>query len=1142
MQLPKPIKFFSLLGLLCLFTLLIGCDEWQRRTGSSEQDLDNLISQLTLTTEQLQAGIGTGQVMEQGMMMVEEGAAEADFESPIIEANTEFNFAVPLWVADVPEGSELNLLARTAPADSEEWTAWKQIDINPDLTFDLENTFSEFAQTAGTIISTSNLDLHQRIQFVINFEKNIEGKSPTLEELSVVFVNGDGPTTQEILSNMKDDTQNKPRAQAEFPRPTIIPRSEWCPDGCPANFEPQYFDVSHLIVHHTVTSNDSADWASTVRAIWLFHTQTREWRDIGYNYLIDPEGNIYEGHTGGDNVIGVHASDANRGSMGVALLGTYNTVRPPEPMLDALADLMAWKADKENINLWEASTWPDPAIDWGNLHLLGHRDIYGTTQCPGDLAHSLIPDIRQRIADRIDQTAGFDIYDELSPAFSRTDANWYDPPFSCGFNGHSWFSFSTTDSSISANTGIWRPNIPSTGRYQIDAYIPRCNTGDIDTSQAPYTISHANGTATRVMDQRAYLGLWMPLGEYDLNAGTSTTISLGDVTASQDNTSIWFDAIRVRPLDSPIPIINTQSPSQDQWFTDRTIEFGWTANNIETGRLQVATDAGFSNIVTEQAINLADGSLTQTFGSDFADLYWRIAFESQATAPVRFHIDSTPPNSRVGSVLNNCDGSYTLLWSGADDISDVEAYDIEFRRETDTEWSTLLANTTATETTFTPADNAEYLFRSTATDTRGNREGDKPNGDIALSAAPSCELVAPSPISPRGAGWQNNRVVTFRWRSQAAGASGYLFEVARDEAFTDIVISKELPAIRFAETEIFEEDAQQLFWRVSSLNQEGTPSTSEPSAFRIDTAPPQSSITRITEVNTNSYALRWDVNDSLAGVDTVSIQAVVEGSTAWQEIASNNRAGDLVFTPENPNLTYLFRAIAEDNAGNRERDSKPAETGTNLACRQGDDPVVLNEPNFNTPVAITNLTFSWAYPKIGCAESMQLEVSRNRSFSDVVQREDFAPAIAYSTSVDPIQEVLFWRINTIDTFGNLLVSLPQEIRFDFIAPVARINELTLLPAAKRYLVTVDASDNSTGVNRLIYEYRTSGTSAWIIWTITSQDVTIFVPPEPSRAYDLRVRAVDNAGNPSSGSPNGDISTTDAEIGNRQWLPIIGRSE
>lgn len=179
------------MALLCLFTFLAGCDEL-RRDPNSAQDLDEIISQLTLTTEQLQAGIGTGQVMEQGMMMVEEDSAEADYESPIIEAKTEFNFAVPLWIADVPEGAEFSLLARTAPADSEAWTGWKQIDINPDLTFDLENTFSEFAQTAGSIISTSNLDLHGRIQFIVNFEKNENGESPALEELSVVFVNGDG--------------------------------------------------------------------------------------------------------------------------------------------------------------------------------------------------------------------------------------------------------------------------------------------------------------------------------------------------------------------------------------------------------------------------------------------------------------------------------------------------------------------------------------------------------------------------------------------------------------------------------------------------------------------------------------------------------------------------------------------------------------------------------------------------------------------------------------------------------------------------------------------------------------------------------------------------------------------------------------
>ena len=53
-----------------------------------------------------------------------------------------------------------------------------------------------------------------------------------------------------------------------------------------------------MIIHHTVTQHQEADPAATVRAIYYYHAVTQGWGDIGYNFLVDLHGNVYEGRYG----------------------------------------------------------------------------------------------------------------------------------------------------------------------------------------------------------------------------------------------------------------------------------------------------------------------------------------------------------------------------------------------------------------------------------------------------------------------------------------------------------------------------------------------------------------------------------------------------------------------------------------------------------------------------------------------------------------------------------------------------------------------------------------------------------------------------------------------------------------------------
>ena len=94
---------------------------------------------------------------------------------------------------------------------------------------------------------------------------------------------------------------------------------------------PAYADNVHVaIVHHTAGSNSytAGQSAAIVRAIEIYHVKGNGWNDIGYNFLVDKYGQIFEGRYGGMTraVIGAHAMGFNAGSTGVALIGNYSSV------------------------------------------------------------------------------------------------------------------------------------------------------------------------------------------------------------------------------------------------------------------------------------------------------------------------------------------------------------------------------------------------------------------------------------------------------------------------------------------------------------------------------------------------------------------------------------------------------------------------------------------------------------------------------------------------------------------------------------------------------------------------------------------------------------------------------------------------
>ena len=173
---------------------------------------------------------------------------------------------------------------------------------------------------------------------------------------------------------------------------------------------PDYLPVKKIIVHHTVTSNSDPDPAATVRSIYYYHAVSLGWGDIGYNFLIDPQGRIYEGRYGGNGVIGGHALTWNYGSVGIAALGDYSDSDITNAMYNSFVDLMTWKAIVNHIN--------PMGNDYMNgayaPNFLGHRDI-GQTACPGDRLYARISGFRFAANMRYSQLPFYLIADASNP-------------------------------------------------------------------------------------------------------------------------------------------------------------------------------------------------------------------------------------------------------------------------------------------------------------------------------------------------------------------------------------------------------------------------------------------------------------------------------------------------------------------------------------------------------------------------------------------------------------------------------------------------------------------------------------------------------------------------------------------------------
>ncbi|WP_176223749.1 N-acetylmuramoyl-L-alanine amidase, partial [Marivirga sericea] len=230
---------------------------------------------------------------------------------------------------------------------------------------------------------------------LIHFEqaiKSIDLYIPSeVQDLNVVLINGSGEysdfSPRKTIMNQSSDCELS----------GVVQQSEWRVGLPEPSYTRIFTDTGNMIVHHSAGSNNTIDFTQAVRDIYIYHTQENGWSDIGYNYLVAPNGTVYAGRdpAGGeqDQVMGAHFCGSNSNTMGICLMGNYETIEPTSELLESLESLISWKAFKDDLPVLESKFHPlNPELGV----IAGHRDGCSTL-CPGDNVYLKLQEIRENV-------------------------------------------------------------------------------------------------------------------------------------------------------------------------------------------------------------------------------------------------------------------------------------------------------------------------------------------------------------------------------------------------------------------------------------------------------------------------------------------------------------------------------------------------------------------------------------------------------------------------------------------------------------------------------------------------------------------------------------------------------------------------
>jgi len=473
------------------------------------------------------------------------GEAEGTYESGVIKSPIAFTAVGPHWIAETPEGTSFRLELSTSP-DGEEWSPYHAVYVDPHLTptefFGDGSPNPNYGHTMGGLRFRSRGDgQFVRYRAVLARGAGVS-ETPILRHLTLTFIDSRvRPADAETdLADPGRTTIGEP--QSLYPKPPVNSRSAW--GAIPPNCTYAYCNVTHVATHHTAGVGEYScsgfdDCAADVRAIQSFHMFTNGWCDLGYNYLVSSDGQLWEGRGGGDDVRGAH-DGFNCGSMGVSNMGYYHTPFNhvwTEAQLDAEAELGAWKADQKGIDPFGVSFYAGLGANMDNFY--GHQDV-SATACPGDNIYSRLGELRSRVSDKLNGGGGGTEFIYDNPAVTTLTGSWTTGTSSGDKYGSNyyWTSTDTADVRLCA----WTINLAEGGLYDVAFWWPegsnRTPSAEVGVKQSTLQLFSVN--------QQSGGGQWNSVGTFNFTSGT---VRAGVRNGGPGGYVVMCDAVRLTKLD-----------------------------------------------------------------------------------------------------------------------------------------------------------------------------------------------------------------------------------------------------------------------------------------------------------------------------------------------------------------------------------------------------------------------------------------------------------------------------------------------------------------------------------------------------------------------------------------------------------------
>jgi hypothetical protein len=287
-----------------------------------------------------------------GQVMLASGQRQGVWTSVVQTLPEQSKSLMPAWQMPTPAGVQVEWQIRFS-ADQRQWGSWLPLLKEYSLTWPQDARYFQY-------------------QLVIQ-SASAQGVALELSDLSLQFGN-QAPQPPRLPFARRAHTIPKPEVMSREGWQAVPPANEYAPHT-----------IDGIVVHHT-WQPDQANYrqAATIRGIQRFHMTDRKWSDIGYHFLIGPEGVIYQGRP--ETVVGSH-SVPNTGKVGICIIGDYDPGRDPftDKSYQALLNLITWLTAEYQVSPNE---------------YYGHRN-FSTKSCPGDSVYHRLNEIRAEVIRRL---------------------------------------------------------------------------------------------------------------------------------------------------------------------------------------------------------------------------------------------------------------------------------------------------------------------------------------------------------------------------------------------------------------------------------------------------------------------------------------------------------------------------------------------------------------------------------------------------------------------------------------------------------------------------------------------------------------------------------------------------------------------